>query len=336
MVTRITRWAREKVDPDLVTDAINDACEVLWMAASLASLSKFVGKRVTQIIPSETLELVLTTVADPTAPAQTAQIGGGQLPVRQYTVSYSLVTDSGSETKESPAITINVDANTLATITPPQYVEGAFGYAVYAGIGDRRTLQTPQPLPFNITWIEPPIGINSAPNGPLPPQTNTTGDNISSIARLDILNSDGTTYTNWQQTNIGSSAFTRYQSNYPTTATYQRYAYDLISSDRLQIRPVTGTDLTANAFFIIRPRRLRFPDSKLPYVSAIPGAQVFIGRSALSDTLLSLYEREAADDWAAKSKETLEQIVLAIGNESASKNDSVTPYRPGRNGGGWR
>lgn len=327
MASRVTRWARENVDTDVVSDAINDAIESLWMAASLATMSKFVGSPVSQLIPANTKELVLASIPDPTVYPQTGQMGGGALPARQYTISFAYVTTSGTHTQESPALQVNVDANTLLTVTPPVAVADAFGYVVFGNNSDERFLLTPEPLPFNATYIEPLVGL-AQESGIRPFITNTTGDNIFSIARLDVLNTDGTTMTPWLQSSVNSSAFTQFQNSFPTTATYQQYAYDLIGGNRVEIRPITGTDLTATFFHIIRPRRLAFPEAPLPFTSF--ASQPYIFRQALSDVLLSLYEDDAAAGWQKKADASKMEVTMSILNESFNQNTTVRAYRPGR------
>lgn len=323
MASRVERWARERIDADVLADAINDAIESLWMAASLATLSKFVGRPIQQLIPSQSQEFQLISLPDPTDYLEPGAIVSGALPARQYTVAYSLVTDSGTETLPCSEVVANLDANTLLAVPPPPSPADACGWNLYAGVNGHIILQNPTPNPFNRTWIEPPLGISLAPDGPQPRTVNNTGDNIFSITRIDIANQDQT-LTNWLQTTIGSSAFTMFQNRYPLASTFPRHAYDLISNGTVEFRPAAGTDLDATLFYIVRPRRLRFPISRLPFTSF--ASQPYIFRQALADVLLSLNEDDTADRWEKKAAQSKLEVVMSIVGESWDRNTTVKPY----------
>lgn len=327
MASRVRRWARENVSMDLCIDAVNDARESLWNAATLATLSKFTQSPVQLTLPVNSTEFTFVTIPDPKIFPDVGQTNGGMLPDREYTVSFTYVVDDGSETQESLAITIHVDANTLLLVQPPPFIEAAVGYNVYAGIAGRRILQTPNPLRFNVSFIELPLGVGAAPGGVNPPVQNTTGNNIVALKRFDVLNTDGQTWTKWLQTSVNSTAFTQFQNSYPTTCTWQQYCYDFIDNRKMEIRPSTGTELTAQAFYVLRPARLCFPDSRIGFTS-IAGAQSFIGQRALSDVLASLYEDDASDRWATRAAATKQEILLSIVNESWDQNTTVRAYNP--------
>lgn len=328
MAARVSRWARERVDPDILNDAINDATESLWMTAQLATLSKFARGVVTQSMVTGQTALNLISVSDPTIPLVTGAVAGGALPARQEIYTYTFVTDSGTETLPAPASVVNCAANTLTTLTPPvpndpTQSRDCVGWNVYGGPGADPILLSPTPLPFDRTWTEPAAGLIPSPNGILPPGENRTGDNIFAISRIDVMNQNNT-LTNWLQADVSSNFFTDFQKTVPFASTYQPQVYDLIGSTKIEVRPAIGQNVQLNMFYILRPRRMKYLISRIPLTS-FPSQRYIFCRS-LSDVLDSLYEDEAADRWAGKAKEELAAITLSILSESWFKNNTVQQY----------
>ena len=323
MAARINRAARERIDRDLACDFINDAVESLFNAAILATLSKFVGRPLSVVIPADTTSYQIATIPDPTNYALVGTTAGGTLPDRTYEVCYAYVTDSGTTTRKSPAVTQLVAANTLATVSPPDYVDDAIGYFVYAGVSGRMAQQGNVPLPFDQMWIEPPSGVIQAPDGPLPPRVNTTGDNVYAIQRIDVANQD-LTFTNWLQATTNSSAWTQYQNRFPVPSTFPRHAYDLINNNTVEFRPQAGTDLPTTILYTVRPRRLRFLKSRLPYMSFV--SQPFIFAQSFADVLRTLQEDKSADSWQTRADRLKLETVLAIAGENFNRNDTVKQY----------
>lgn len=325
MRARINRWARESLDRDVVTDAVNDAISSLWQSVIQASLSRFVSPATTVSIPAGATTVPLVSVADPSLVLRTVITPGGALPDRVSSFTYSYATDSGSETKVAPAIVAEAGAGQLFVIQPPDALQGVIGWNLYAGQAGRLCRQNVAPLPFETSWIEPPTGLQSSPNGPWPPAFNTTGDNIASIARLDVSNAPQSSWTNWQQADITSSLFTQMGNRLPSTSTFVPRAYDLIDNRTIEIRPAGEQTVDATLFYFTRPRRLRFDNSLIPYTSF--DANRFIGSFALSDILDSLYEEDAAGRWQQKAEQERARIVASIVMESRNRNTRVIPFR---------
>lgn len=325
MNARVVRWARERVDTDLVNDAINDACQSLHRSVALATLSRFISPAIQLAIPSGATTVPVITIPDPTIPADVFTVAGGALPIRQASFAYTYATDSGSQTLPSGEVVIPIAAANLYSCRPPAVATGAIGWFLYAAVNGQLALQNVQPMAFSQTWLEPLAGILPAPNGPYPPYVNTTGDNIASIARLDIASSINPSILLPQdQSDITSELFTRGQLRLPSTSDYVRHAYDLVDNTRIEIRPAANVILNATLFYFVRPRRLRYPQSLLPFAS-FDGDQ-FINQQALSDVLLSLYEDEAAAGWQSKADKERERIVLSIIGENWNKNKRVKRY----------
>lgn len=323
MNARVTRWARERVDTDMVNDAINDAIQSLWKSVSLATLSRFISPAVSITLPSGATSVPVVSIPDPETLVDVFTVAGGALPARQAFFSYTILTDSGSQTMGAPANVYNAAVNTLYSVRPPMPVQGAIGWSLYAGGEGRLVLQNVAPLSFFQTWLEPLAGMLQTPTGPFPPVENTTGDNITSIARLDVANLSGT-LTPQDQVDIRSSLFTLAQNRLSSTSTYVRHAYDLVDNSRIEIRPSPLADLDATAFYIVRPRRLRYPQSLLPF-SSFDGQQ-FISQQALSDLLHGLYEFDAAKGWQEKANAERLRIQLAVLQENWGKNRRVRRF----------
>lgn len=323
MNARVIRWARERVDTDMVNDAINDAVQSLYKSAALATLSRFISPSISLTIPSEATSVPVISTADPTDYALTGTVAGGAFGARQASFSYSYVTDSGSETLGSPEVMTPAAAAFLYTCAPPPPRVGPTGWNLYSGAQGRLARQNVAPLAFNQTWFEPPAGMLQSPNGPYVPYVNSTGDNISSIVRLDVANLDGTLSSQYQ-CDMASALFTGSNNRLPSTTTYVRHAYDLVDAERIEIRPASQADLNATLFYMVRPRRLRWPQSALPYLSF--DAQQFIGQQALSDVLLALYEDDAAGAWQGKADKERQRIVLQLAGETWGKNKRVRRY----------
>lgn len=331
MGARVTRWARERISTDILYDAVNDAIESLWMAAQLATLSKFTKGVITQDMLSGQTVTTLISIADPRVPLTTASIAVAGPVARQLTLTYTLVTDSGTETLPAPQVVVAMPAGVVCSVTPPlPDTQGeALGWNVYVrtaiagtlGTGAQPQLMNIQPLPFNRPWIEPIAMLPQV--GAFPPHANTTGDNIFGVSRIDVTNQNGTK-TTWNQADITSLLFTDAQKTVPFASTYQPQVFDLLGNSQIQVRPALALDVALDMFLIVRPRRLKFPQSRIPFTS-FPN-QRYIFCRALGDVLESLYEDTAADRWDKKAKEELQTITLSILGENWFKNNTVKPY----------
>lgn len=313
-------------------DDIADGIESIWMSALLATLSKFIKGPITQVIPANSTSVQIISVPDPTAAPYALTVPGGSLLSRTLYFSYCLVTESGSTTLCSPLAPLSVPASRLANVPPPIYPstqtvpDGVIGWYLFAGYnpsGSDQGQQSLSPLTFNHGWYEPPAGITEAPSAPAPPNVNTTGDNIFAIERIDVQNVDQT-WTNWIQTNLASTFFTEFQHKISTTTTWMPFVYDLIDNRQLEVRPGPAADLPAVYFYIHKPRRPRFPQSRLPFTSF--ACQAFLFNYAMSRTLLGFYEFEAADRWNKYAEEERQRIVLQIGQGNWNRDTTVRPF----------
>lgn len=323
MNASVCRWARERIDTDTVNDAINDAIQSLWKSVSLATLSRFLSPQVDLQIPSGATVVPVFSIPDPTAYLQVGVTPGGALPLRTKSFTFAYCTDSGSQTAASLSVVAIAQPGYLFAVLAPVPVPEAIGWNLYAGDAGRLAIQNVEPLPFGASWVEPPFGVKPSPNGPFPPHENTTGDNITAIARLDIRNGNGT-LTPQNQADISSALFTAGQRRLSSTSPYVQHAYDLVNNNRIEIRPSPQTTIDATLFYIVKPRRLRYPISRIPF-SSFDGTQ-FLRQKALADVMFSLGEMEMAGAWDGKAEKERERCVLSVLNENWHKNKQVKRY----------
>ena len=308
---------------------IGDAIESIWMSAMLATLSKFTKGPVTQIVTSQTT--IITSVSDPASAPSIFASAANTLGLRTVRASYCLVTESGSTTKLSPLASLAVvDQGVLvqSPINPStqDVPEGVVGWYPFAGLnpdGSDQGQQSPVPLQFNQSWIEPPSGLQQAPYSPSAPSQNTTGDNIFAIDRIDVMNED-MTWTNWLQANIGGTWWTEFQHKIATTTTWMPFVYDLIDNRQLEVRPAPADSLSAVYFYIHKPRRPRFPNSRIPFTSF--ACQSFLYMYCMGRLLRSLYEFEASDRWLKDAEGERMRIVLQIAQGNWNKDTTVRPF----------
>lgn len=328
LAARVKRWFAEPLKSDQkVYDALNDAIETVWMSVLLATLSKFTSGPVTQTIPANSTSIRLISIPDPTIPIGIEGVPGGNLPIRTEYYSYAYITDSGSMTRIAPLSGNTFLINQVASLPPPLQMPDAIGWVVFAGYnadGSDIGLQSTGLEPFGVNWVEPQVGIAPYPTAPPPPSQNTTGDNIFAIERLEVNNVNMTT-TAWIQSNQGSTVWTKMGKIMAGTATsWTPYVYDLVNNDQVQFRPAPGFDLDASLLYVTRPRRLRFPQSRLPFTSF--ACQKFLANQALADLLMSIYEYEAHDRWNAKAEKELQRIVMQVSQGNWNRDTTVTPF----------
>lgn len=309
---------------------IGDAIESVWMTILLATLSRLSKGPVNQVFPANTTSVPLITVADPTAGPVVSQIVQGNLGARTVYIGIALVTDSGSTTKVSPLTTVNVLANNLCKVVSPvqsalTLASDSIGYYVFAGLnadGSDLGLQSPL-IPFGTPWFEPNAGIVPAPNTPYPPTENTTADNIFDIVRLDVQNED-MTWTNWIQSTMDSTWFTEFQHKIGTSTTWMPFVYDFIEGRQVEVRPAPAANLTGTYFYTTRPRRPRFPNSRIPFTSyAIQG---FLHDYCCARLTLGIYEYDASDRWDRNASAERQRILLQVGQGNWHKNTTIRPF----------
>jgi hypothetical protein len=332
MVRRILNGINEPVTPknqNATADYLNDGIESIWMSMLLATLSRFSKGPVTQVFDAGQQTYNIVTVPDPTTPLTLQQLTQGNLGARTYYMSYCLVTDSGSTTKLSPLSSIAMLANNLVKVVSPAFsalwANDVIGYYVFGGLaadGSDQCQQSPM-VKVGTPWVEPPTGLQRAPNAPYPPTSNTTADNIFNIVRIDVQNVD-TTWTQWMQTNLNSSWFTEFQKKVSTSTSFLPYVYDFIEDRQLEVRPALGATLTGNMFYTTRPRRLRFDASRLPYPQfALTG---FLNAYVKGRLLLDMYEYDASDRWTDQSEKERQRVVYQVSATNFNQNNTIKPF----------
>jgi hypothetical protein len=314
-------------DVPLLNAKINNAIEAVWMAMMKVALARFFGtdSPVTFTLAQGSQRTQLVSIADPTLILAAANVAGGNLAARIYQLSYTFVTESGSETNPSPLLQFNANANNLAQITSPNdFGFGAFGWNLYAGV-DIQALQNKQPLPFGVNFTEPVTGFQDYPTfEQLPPSSNQTADDISYITHLEITLPD-TTLKAWNQEDIDSLAMRRLAGTMASASPYQTYAWDLISGRTIEVRPQTGSAFTPRYFYVAKPRRLRYDQAEIPYVS-ISGVHEFLTNKAIGDLKLVLDEYISAQAYVGAASSIKGEILTSLAQENWAKNTRVTPF----------
>lgn len=334
-------------DAQLVNAKINNALENIWMSMMTVQLARFLGldSPVTFTLPAGAERVQLVTIADPTIAPALAQVAGGALAARTILGGYTYVTESGSETQMSPTTQLAIVApNQLGQVTSPAVVPGAFGWNFYASVTNNvgeMGLQNQQPLPFNQNYNEPNSGwvdypsaqqqppqaqsaTGATPVGGPPPSENSTADNISYIKHLEIRHAD-TTLQSWNQTDIDSAIFRRQAGSIASASEYQTYAWDLINGNRLEIRPAAGMGFTPRYFYVAKPRRLRYDQAEIPYVS-IAGVHEFITEYTIAFCKLALDEYLSHQAHLAASGSIKMDILKSLRQEDFTKNTRIQPY----------
>ncbi len=283
-------------------------------------------------------------------------LGPNQLPPRTELFAITYVTESGSETLpdfqgvSGPAtgsgtpLTVNLAAGQLSNITPPSFPNIPFpayapaanpiGWNLYAsglnsaGVPDPNgwVKQNDVPIPFNQIWFEQPNGLlvqgqSDAEVGL--PQYNSTADNIFYIRVLEVQNPDST-WTRWMAGNLDGLLFDRMVKSIAPQTTYQRYAYDFINGNTLEIRPFLGQGLSPRMFFVVKPRRLLYGNSPLPFTNIVYNE--FIKMFAAAQICMSNHEYTAADQCTNAAEKSRTRILEGLNTQATTKQKSITPY----------
>jgi hypothetical protein len=326
MKAMITRYHKEQEEGDLLTDAVNDAVESLWRSILLVSLGQFMQGPVTNLqIAAGAERAKIVSIADPTVAPITTETAGGTLASRTIDFTYTLVTESGSETLPSPIGSITTTLNFLAQCSPPAYVSGAIGWNVYACLHDGRPAkQNDSPLLFSTTYQEPEdTGIIDAPNLPSPPNENGTADNIFYIRLMQVQNPDGT-YTTWQAGNIDDLLLLRASRSIAAASTYQSYAYDVLNGSQLEVRPAAGQTLTPRYFFVVKPRRMLYDNATLPFTNI--SATEFLKMYSDAKLDLSNHEYTGYNLKSSAAERIRLEIVQGLNTQATAKQRTITPY----------
>jgi hypothetical protein len=330
MRAEVSRWLKGDLQSadgqSQINDAISDSVEWIWMAMMQIQLGRFLGadSPVTFSLPNNVERVKLVNTADPTIAPVTSTIAGGALAGRTYNIGYTYVTESGSETLQSPLSVQAVLANNLATVTAPAAVAGAFGWNLYAGVINQ-ALQNQQPIPFGIVYQEQPSGFQDYPTfQQVPPLANTTADNVSWITHLEMKTTDNLLRA-WNEYDLDSEVMRRMARTYPSSSQYSTYVWALTNGGTLEFRPTTGTAFNPRYWYVAKPRRLRYDQAEIPYTS-ITGVHEAIRNYTLNLCKLSLDEYLAAEHWAQAAEKNKLDVQLALNQENWAKNTRVTPY----------
>jgi|SRR5882672_1126076 len=333
-------------DQNLVNGKINNALENLWMSMMQVALARFLGvdSPVTFTLPAGAERVQLVSIPDPTVAPVISAFAGGALAARTILGCYTYVTESGSETQASPTTGFLVPINNLGQVAAPAAVAQAFGWNFYASPSNTQALlalQNQQPLPFVVPYSEPiegwqdyptdqqgppiaQIASGPTPAGAPPPSENSTADNISWIKHLEIRTSD-TVLRSWNQFDIDSAVMRAAGGTVSSASEYQTYVWDLINGNRLEIRPSAGLAFNPRYFYIAKPRRLRYDQAEIPYVS-IAGVHEFVLNRTVSQCKLPLDEYLSSKAYKTEADENRLLVMKALRTEDWSKNSRIQPF----------
>src|SRR6266446_4591963 len=182
-------WLAGDTVPDArINTAINDGIESLWLTLIRACLSIFMGGPSNVSFSAASERTTLVSITDPTAAPAASNVAGGALGNRNYFITFTYATESGTETLESLVNPFAATLNNLCQVQSPAFSEGAIGWNCYAGsVTGRRAKQNDEPIRFGDDFLEPESGFSDEPQLPSPPIENTTGDNIFYIRHLELL-----------------------------------------------------------------------------------------------------------------------------------------------------
>jgi hypothetical protein len=333
-------FAGSSTEDTIVNAAINDALESIWTSMMQAQLAKFFGadSPVTFTLPQNTERITMVSIQDPTVAPTVNQVAGGNLiDAAVFSVGYTLVTESGSETNISPltVTAARTNNNVFQVVSPANPGEGgagtqpnifgtAFGYNVYAGPAGELALQNQQPIPFNTNYTEPVTEWQPYPIfQQVPPLSNTTADNLSWIQHMEIQTPD-LLWRAWNQVDIDSEVMRRMARTLPTASQYATEVWELRGNGVLEIRPITGISFSPRYWYIAKPRRLRYDQAEVPYTN-IMGVHRFLKDKAKSDLYLGVNEFLNAQGWEDRADKGRGEIQMALMMESWAKNTRVVP-----------
>jgi len=326
MRASVIQWLRgSRVDDSQIDDAINDAVDSLFTTLLRASMSVLMGGPVNLTLDASSDGVNIISIADPTVAPTVTDVVSGALAEHTVVAGYTLATESGTETLISPATSHVVAVNNVAQVAAPAFVAGAIGWNMYCGSASTRLAkQNEEPIPFGVNFIEDDSGITNNPDDPVPPTQNTTADNIFYIRHLEHQTPDGN-WTPWNQGDLDSLMMRRLGRTIPGRSDYFTYGWDLINQHQLEVRPALGAQMTTRMFFIVKPRRMRFNNSPLPFPT-VPSTE-FFRNFALSLIFLSLREINLATAWEKKADTARARCELALTFSNRPRNARVTPYR---------
>lgn len=317
-------------DEDTVVNAaISDAIETIWLSMMQCHLAKFFGadSPVTFNLAQGVERFRIVSIIDPIAAPVVNQVAGGALNDGiAFNVGYTLVTESGSETLLSPlTVTAARVNNNVFQVVSPANPGTALGYNVYAGPAGQLALQNQQPIPFGTNYTEPVTEWQGYPIfEQTPPLSNSTADNLSWIQHLEVRTSD-TLLRAWNQVDIDSEVMRRMARTLSTASEFQHYVWELTNNGVLEFRPALGSNFSPRYWYIAKPRRLRYDQAEVPYVS-ITGVHKFIKAQAKSDLFLGVNEFMNSQGWQQKADKEKMDIQMALMMETWAKNTRVVPH----------
>jgi len=316
-------------EDSIVNAAISDAVETIWLSMMQCHLAKFFGadSPVTFNLAQGVERFRIVSIVDPIVAPTVNQVAGGALvDAVVFNVGYTLVTESGSETLLSPlTVTAARTNNNVFQVVSPVNPGTALGYNVYAGPAGQLALQNQQPIPFGTNYTEPVTEWQGYPTfEQTPPLSNSTADNLSWIRHLEVRTSD-TLLRAWNQVDIDSEVMRRMARTLSTASEFQHYVWELTNNGVLEFRPALGSAFSPRYWYIAKPRRLRYDQAEIPYVS-ITGVHKFIKVQAKSDLYLTVNEFMNSQGWQQKADKEKMDIQMALMMETWAKNTRVVPH----------
>lgn len=326
----------------MVNEAINDALESIWNKMVITQYERMFGANspITFNAPAGAQRVTLVSIADPAVGPNVSITGGGALPVRNYKLGYTYVTESGSETKLSPINSSNILANQLAQIASPAYEAGfqIFGYNIYSsGVSndvDQMALQNQNPINIGVNFTEPVTGFQdlgtNLPGPPPqewdqpPPLANTTGDNIAWIEHLEIITSD-TLMRAWNQVSMDSEVMRRMARTLSSASEYQHYVWDLINGNIIEFRPPLGLAFSPRYWPVVKVRRLAYDQAIVPYTN-INGVREYVVAKAVAALKLGVEEYLAFQAWDGKANAKALEVQIALLAENWKKDTRIVPH----------
>lgn len=329
LVAGTKKLLRENINDDFVLEALSDSYISLWETLLLLNLGELIGGPATATFSNASDHVDVATIPDPLAAPTLTQVAGVTGPVN-IEATYTFITDSGTETLESPVVALNVTSadgafvfNLPAGMQVPQFATGWNVYARKTATDATRVRQNQaalsfqsRTLPLTVTTVETPDE-----EAEFPPSKNTTADDIWYIKTLSVQTPAGERH--WSETEVGSALWTKFASSQQGSASlFQPYVFAFDGS-RIDVRPLTGMGFDARYFYVRRPHAFRTLATNIALNH--PAAPVFMKYSAISLICLSTHEYQASSAWDAKAEKERLLIMQSGLQQNTQKSRSVIP-----------
>ena len=141
---------------------------------------------------------------------------------------------------------------------------------------------------------------------------------------MEIRTSD-TLLRAWNQVDIDSEVMRRMARTLSSASEYQSYVWELDNNGVLEFRPMTGLNFQPRYWYVAKPRRLRYDQAPIPYVS-IAGVHRFIKLQAKADLWLGVDEYIKSDGAQQRAGSQKQDIQMALMMELWKKNMRVVPH----------